>query len=324
MTQVSIDLSSATTEQLAAQVLLILRANANGRPAAGYFPGCTESILAFEFAPIEKGLDVKGGVLRQGGAVSMYGGGAVSPALRKRYLESLDWLRSRGFIRRDHTQTSDQFMELTAEGVVAQVDSRSMTFVIPRPWTHWRTEYERGIIHIGVRKDGDLFSGSAFVVGDNKFATCEHNFCGEVVAYVDGAQIEVDDVRTHESADVAVFSLVRSIGIAAVLPVRDELPSPGEEVAALGFPAVPQRQPVLSISVGAVEALPSNYGGNLQYIQISAATSGGNSGGPVLDRCGRVIGIVSENTYEAVADGSAPARAFSQVVPVRYLRDVLG
>ncbi len=94
MSRIKIDLPTATTEQIAAQILVILKENGQGRPHVDYFPGSLESILQFEFAPVERGLDVRGGVLRQlGGAVSSYGGDRGSDLLRRRYYEAVDWLR---------------------------------------------------------------------------------------------------------------------------------------------------------------------------------------------------------------------------------------
>jgi hypothetical protein len=325
MTRITVDLQSATIEQVAAQLLTILRQNVANRPAGGYYPTCLESILQFEFSPKAMGLNVRGGVLVQsGGAFSSYGGDRGPDWLREKYFDAVNWLRQQHYIVRDPTQTSDQFAKVTQDGQTVEIDATSMLFVIPRQWTHWRMQYERGIFHAGVRRGGDEFSGTAFLVRHNRLATCEHNFAGEVVVYIDGAAISVTEDKKHQSADVAVFSLGQVVGSPmVVLPLRHDLPAPGEDVAILGFPAVPLRQPTLNISVGAVESLPTNYKGDSQYIQVSIPTAGGYSGGPVIDQCGRVVGIVTERTFEAVKDPQVPSRPFSQVVPVGYLKELL-
>lgn len=324
MSRIKIDLQSSTVEQVAAQLLTIIRENQNGESTAGYYPGCLESILQFEFSPSALGINVRGGVLSQsGGAVSSYGGDRGPEWLRKKYFESVNWLRQKGYIIRDHTQSNDQFAEATRDGQIVEIDSSNMLFVIPRPWTHWRAVYESAVFHLGIRKDGDEFSGTAFMIRPNRFATCKHNFAGDVVVYVNNAEVSTTREEKHSTEDVAVFSLADAAKSPLVtLPLRSDLPSPGEEIAILGFPAVPLRQPTLNISVGAVESLPTNYKGDSQFIQVSTQTAGGNSGGPVVDSCGRVVGIVIEKTFEAVQDPSVPSRPFSQVVPVRYLTDL--
>jgi hypothetical protein len=46
------------------------------------------------------------------------------------------------------------------------------------------------------------------------------------------------------------------------------------------------------------------------------------SGGPVIDRSGMLVGVVSETTFEATADGN-PGRSFFYFLPVRYLLELL-
>jgi hypothetical protein len=321
-----IDLATATTEQFAAQILTILKDNSQASPPMGYYPGCLESILQFEFAPKERGLNVRGGALIQpGGAVSItYGGNRGSESLRRRYDEAVNWLRRRGYIVRDHTQSNDQFAEVTRDGFDVAIDPHRMDFVIPRQWTHWRSEYEGRVFMLSIKTNEGEFAGTAFQVAPNLLATCEHNFAGEVSVYVGDLAVAVRLERRHPSADVAIFSLDSpSISSSEGIALRPDLPSPGEEVAVLGYPSVPRRQPTLNISVGAVESLPTDYGGTAQFIQVSIPIAGGNSGGPVIDQCGRVVGIVSEKTFEMVQDPTTPSRPFSQVVPTKNLIDLL-
>ncbi len=139
MSRIKIDLQHATTEQVAAQLLVILRENTSRRVSVGYYPGCLNSVLQFEFAPVALGLDVRGGVLCQpGGAFSSYGGDQGPDWLRKKYADAVSWLRHNHYIARDHTQSSDQFAEVTSDGASVEVDPSSVSFIIPRPWKHWR------------------------------------------------------------------------------------------------------------------------------------------------------------------------------------------
>lgn len=323
MSRIKINLQRATTEQCAAQLLAILRENVVQPPPLGY-PGSLESILQFEFAPAALGLNVRGGVwIQPGGAYSSYGGDRGPDWLRKKYAEAVNWLRHH-YIVRDHTQSEDDFVEVTSDGTSVEIDQSSMSFVISRPWRHWRAEYENGVFLLGVRKDGQEFTGTAFLIGENLFATCEHNFAGEVVVYLGETAVPVDSPKKHATADVALFSLAQPPGGSFhPLPIYTPLPTAGEEAAILGFPVVPQRLPTLNFCAGMVESLPTDYRATHQFIQVSIPTAGGYSGGPLLDAYGRVIGVVSERTFEAVGDAGVPARPFSQVVPTRYLAELI-
>jgi hypothetical protein len=69
------------------------------------------------------------------------------------------------------------------------------------------------------------------------------------------------------------------------------------ELIACGFPfgqalARPGERPAVSINVGSVTSLRRDKEGELHRIQLDAALNPGNSGGPVLDRNGKVVGMV--------------------------------
>jgi serine protease Do len=69
------------------------------------------------------------------------------------------------------------------------------------------------------------------------------------------------------------------------------------EVVAFGYPfgsglAVSKKEkPAISVNVGRITSLRQKAG-ELHRIQIDAALNPGNSGGPVLDKEGKVIGVV--------------------------------
>jgi S1-C subfamily serine protease len=327
VSSIVIDLNTASTEQYAAQILAVLRQNQKGRPAGGYYPGSLEGILSFEFVPKAKGLDVRDGVWHQpGGVYAPFGYSDSAPDwLRDRFFDAVHWLRQHSYIRQDHTQSSDKIVELTAEGRQTEIEPATMTFVRPRDWTYWRSVHGDSVYHLSIRLADRNAGGTAFLIGEGRFATCAHNLEGTVVVYVGEQEVPIETPRTHPSADIAVFSVPAGV----VLPGRPlllntALPVAGEEVAAFGYPAVPLRQPTLNILVGSVESLPTDYRGTGQFIQVSLGTSGGVSGGPLIDKCGRVVGVVSERTFEAVATPSIPAKAFPQVVPISYLGEIEG
>lgn len=65
----------------------------------------------------------------------------------------------------------------------------------------------------------------------------------------------------------------------------------GEEIAVFGYPLVGLLSTKGNFTVGNVSAL-AGLNDDTRYIQISAPVQPGNSGGPVLDRNGGVIGVV--------------------------------
>jgi serine protease Do len=65
----------------------------------------------------------------------------------------------------------------------------------------------------------------------------------------------------------------------------------GEEIAAFGYPLLDKLSAGGNFTVGNVSAL-AGIRNDSRHIQISAPIQPGNSGGPVVDRSGNVIGVV--------------------------------
>lgn len=103
-------------------------------------------------------------------------------------------------------------------------------------------------------------------------------------------------LRADRSLDLAVVQVQAPQGTLPPLPVADGPPVLGEPVLALGHP----REAVWSFTSGVVSALHQGA------IQHDAAINAGNSGGPLLDAQGRVLGINTSKVF-----GGAEGVAFA-------------
>lgn len=140
----------------------------------------------------------------------------------------------------------------------------------------------------------------------------------------DGVAVTDFSVHSRQRVDVGLIRLgEHGSEQAGRIQFRAEPLAPGEQVAALGYPSVPQRQPSLALMPGAVQSVQSTYDGELSTIVVSMDLAGGYSGGPVIDRGGRLVGIVVEQTFEAQSSPAVPVQTFSHVLPVSYVRELL-
>jgi serine protease Do len=130
--------------------------------------------------------------------------------------------------------------------------------------------------------------GSGFAISDDLILTNNH-----VVGSSNSVRIRLDSdieiigkvIASNSSRDVAVIKLD------ATLPshfnVRKELPNIGEDVYALGSPLEESLKSTLS--KGIVSAFREEN--KLNYIQSDVNVNPGNSGGPLIDKNGNVVGI---------------------------------
>ena len=141
-------------------------------------------------------------------------------------------------------------------------------------------------------------SGTGFYINRENIVTAAHVVEGcRRMELTDATVLEV--IRSEPDLDLAVLKVP---GEAAVLfdPGESEVwleISPelnarlGETVTALGFPYLGRFGQGLTVTGGNVSALPGGTFGDSQ-IMISAPVQPGNSGGPLLNGDGEVIGVV--------------------------------
>ena len=131
-------------------------------------------------------------------------------------------------------------------------------------------------------------SGTAFRISNGQFVTNHHVVDGCNIIKIGGMQggriLSSDPIN-----DLALIAIPNDSGeIASIRTTRTQL---NEAVTAAGFPL----QSVFSgiaITNGTVSRL-SGLKGDTGQVQISAPVQPGNSGGPLLDSAGNVIGVVS-------------------------------
>lgn len=142
-------------------------------------------------------------------------------------------------------------------------------------------------------------SGTAiFVSPDGMIASNRHvvEGCTDIRGSVEGRRGRWTVKATSPDSDIA-FLVPRpdnEIRPAHVAVFADHArPRAGEEVVVIGYPLSGLLADTPTVSTGIV-ANVNGLGSDARTMQITAPIQKGNSGGPVLDRTGRVIGIVSE------------------------------
>jgi len=104
-----------------------------------------------------------------------------------------------------------------------------------------------------------------------------------------GTKVNRADVTaTASSSDLALLKLARDMGLGAPLRTTAFL---GEEVMVAGHPLAGLLSDDLVVTMGQINSL-AGLRNDPGLFQFSAPVQPGNSGGPLLDRTGAVVGIV--------------------------------
>jgi S1-C subfamily serine protease len=162
---------------------------------------------------------------------------------------------------------------------------------------------QSSVVRIDSSGCGAAGVGSGFVVEEELVATAAHVVANALDVSVTVGETAFDGVilGLDSASDFAVVSVP---GLSAPpIPIAVESPAVGSEVAAMGFPlGLP-----LSLAVGNVSnvAFELEPGSTSTFIQTDTAVNPGNSGGPLLNRNGEVVGVVDWQISESQGLGFA-------------------
>jgi len=164
-----------------------------------------------------------------------------------------------------------------------------------------------------------LGAGSGFIYDASGYIITNHHVIEDadqiIVRLADRREFEAELIGSDPASDVALLKID-----AQDLPVLEfgnsEELRPGEWVAAIGSPFNFEQ----SVTAGIVSAKGRSNASQqyVPFIQTDVAINRGNSGGPLLDSSGRLIGV---NTAIVSPSGAYSGVGFA--VPVDVVRDVV-
>jgi S1-C subfamily serine protease len=142
--------------------------------------------------------------------------------------------------------------------------------------------------------DGRVFAtGSGFIVGEGRVLTNNHvvDGCTRMAARnAAGQRVAARVLATDPRRDLALLAVPVAFGPPLVF--RDSPPVEiGESVITYGFPLTGVLSSGPTLTTGNISALAGLRDNPLNF-QISAPVQPGNSGGPLLDAQGHVVGVV--------------------------------
>ena len=168
--------------------------------------------------------------------------------------------------------------------------------------------------------DETQVSGSGFIITHDGYIITNNHVVEDasniLVILSDGTELDAEVINTDSFSDLAVLKAEGTMPGVAVLGDSDNL-KPGETVIAIGSPLGDFRN---SVTVGVVSAtgrtLDTGSGYEMEdLIQTDAAINSGNSGGPLVNLAGEVVGINTAVVRGSSTSSSASAEGLGFAIP---------
>lgn len=150
------------------------------------------------------------------------------------------------------------------------------------------------------KENATLWSGTGFALANGYIVTNDHVIEDAKNIGVTGVK---GDMNTRYTAEVVTTDKVNDIAILRIndsrftgfgtIPyaVQQRMADVGEDVFVLGYPLTQALGNEIKLTNGIISSR-TGYQGNISTYQMSAPVQPGNSGGPMFDNKGNVIGIV--------------------------------
>ena len=147
-------------------------------------------------------------------------------------------------------------------------------------------------------------TGTGFLVNKKYIVTAEHvvEDCNEVTVRHKHKEYQTAIAARDSSNDLGLLLLEEPFKHNAKLRGGKAIRL-GERIATYGYPLFGELSDSAKITQGNINSL-AGLGNDSRVIQFDAPTQPGNSGGPVLDSSGNVVGVVSHGLSKKYADQS--------------------
>lgn len=129
-------------------------------------------------------------------------------------------------------------------------------------------------------------SGTAFYIGDGEWVTAAHVVDTDPTVQLRNARQNLTATVTGVRSDIDLAVLSAS---SSARTMTWATPQAGESTILLGY-GIGQRSRNAGITTGIVSEVFESEG--LRFVRTDTAANPGHSGGPLLDQCGQVVGVI--------------------------------
>ena len=180
-------------------------------------------------------------------------------------------------------------------------DGASMNTVVGSDKTFYLKMYPNSSTAGNSVSESQNWSGTGFALKDGYIVTNNHVVDGAKSVKVQGirgvfnTEYSADVVATDKNNDLAIIKIndTRFNGFGTIpYRIKTQVSEVGEDVFVLGYPLTSTMGDEIKLTTGVISSR-TGFQGDVSLYQISAPIQPGNSGGPLFDGSGNIVGIVN-------------------------------
>jgi S1-C subfamily serine protease len=141
--------------------------------------------------------------------------------------------------------------------------------------------------------EGGVGTGTGFFIGSQGYLVTNHHVVehrNKFFFYQDKEVVELKLIAVDKANDLA---LLKSEKVPEVsFPVATDIVPAGESVITFGYPNIALQGLEMKSTFGHVNS-QSGFTGDVRYYQVDTPIQPGNSGGPVINHYGEVVGVIT-------------------------------
>jgi serine protease Do len=180
------------------------------------------------------------------------------------------------------------------------------------------------------KPNGDEDIGTCFLTGNiHTLVTARHvieNMSKVTILGNTGKPVDIRQITVSEDDNLDVAILLIGYDFDGTQPFRFANPNILDEVLCIGYPPIPGFADIqisdishisstLKSSHGRIVAESSSYLDRQSYLLLNARVKGGNSGGPIINNKGYVVGILVQIPLDPQDESKLDALAYGIAVP---------
>ena len=162
-------------------------------------------------------------------------------------------------------------------------------------------------------------TGSGFVLTEDGYVVTNHHVVedatGVTVTMYDGTEYQAKIVGSDATNDVAVLKITENVQLQAVEVGSSDALNVGDQVVAIGNPLGELTSTLTVGYVSAKERDVTTDNTTINMIQTDAAINSGNSGGPLFNSQGEVVGITTAK-YSGSSSSGASIEGIGFAIPI--------